>query len=73
VPSNIAEGKGRLTNKDTVVFLCHARGSLFEVNIQLLIAKHLGYISAAEAENAQQLSTEVGRLLSGLISFAAAA
>lgn len=73
VPSNVAEGKGRRTNKDTVVFLCHARGSLFEVNTQLLIAKHLGYIAAGEAESAQSLSAEVGRLLNGLISFAATA
>jgi four helix bundle protein len=32
VPSNIAEGKGRSTDKDMSLFLCHARGSLFELN-----------------------------------------
>lgn len=73
VPSNIAEGKGRSTDKDMSLFLCHARGSLFELNTQVLIAQHLEYMRPEEAETAGKLVAEVGRLLNGLISFAATA
>jgi four helix bundle protein len=37
VPSNIAEGKGRSSDKELIEFLCHSRGSLFEVETQLAI------------------------------------
>ncbi len=73
VPSNIAEGKGRSTDKDMSLFLCHARGSLFELNTQVLIAQHLEYMRPEEAETAGKLVAEVGRLPNGLISFAATA
>jgi four helix bundle protein len=35
VPSNIAEGKGRSSEKELVQFLCHSRGSLFEIETQI--------------------------------------
>jgi four helix bundle protein len=43
VPSNIAEGKGRSSDKELVLFLHHSRVSLVEVETQLLIAQELGY------------------------------
>ncbi len=43
VPSNIAEGKGHRSDKEFVHFLLHARGSLLEVQTQLLIAEELQY------------------------------
>ena len=43
VSSDIAEGKGRSSDKELVLFLHHARGSLLEVETQLLIAEGLRY------------------------------
>lgn len=67
VPSNIAEGKGRTSDREFVQFLCHARGSLFEVETQLRIAETLAYIDRAEAEATRRKSTRFGQLLNGLI------
>ena len=49
VPSNIAEGSGRSSKKEFAQFLCHARGSLLEVETQLEIARNLGYLSDKSA------------------------
>ena len=68
VPSNIAEGKGHRSNKEFVHFLLHARGSLLEVQTQLLIAEELQYIGKEEAERLLRLAEAVGRALSGLIN-----
>lgn len=46
VPSNLAEGKGRFSRKELVQFLFHARGSLMELETQILIASRLGYIDS---------------------------
>ena len=45
VPSNIAEGYGRNSEKSFSHFLDISRGSLFEIETQLIIAKELGFIS----------------------------
>jgi four helix bundle protein len=45
VPSNIAEGSGRQTPKDFANFLSIARGSLAEIDAQLVVAQRLGYVS----------------------------
>lgn len=45
VPSNIAEGAGRLSKKEYMQFLATARGSLCELETQVIIAQQLGYIS----------------------------
>lgn len=44
VPSNIAEGAGRSTNKDFRKFLFNSMGSLKEIETQLIISKKLKYI-----------------------------
>ncbi|PJJ10293.1 four helix bundle protein [Flavobacterium sp. 1] len=44
IPSNIAEGYGRNTDKSFSHFLDISRGSLFEIETQLLIANELGFI-----------------------------
>lgn len=68
VPSNIAEGKGHRSDRDFVRFLLHARGSLLELQTQLLIAAELAYLSNAEAESLLLAAEQVGRALSGLIN-----
>jgi four helix bundle protein len=67
VPSNIAEGKGRSTDRDRSLFFCHARGSLLELETQILIAQHLGYIAPSAAEKLLAKSTQLGRMLNALI------
>ena len=69
IPSNIAEGHARQTSKEFTQFLCIARGSLAELETQLLLAKELGYFNAVspqQLENAFQLSDEVSRMLYSL-------
>jgi len=44
IPSNIAEGKGRNSDKEFKKFLYIARGSLFELRTQLELARRLNYI-----------------------------
>ncbi len=50
MPSNIAEGKGHRSNKEFSHFLFHARGSLLELQTQLMIAEELQYFSKPEAK-----------------------
>lgn len=51
VPSNIAEGKGRLTDRDHAHFYSQARGSLLELETQILIAKRLNYLSQSVGDS----------------------
>jgi len=67
VPSDIAEGKGRLSKREFVQMLSRARGSLFEVVTQIEIGKNLRYVGDAEFEQVSKHCAEVGRLLNGLI------
>jgi four helix bundle protein len=67
VPSNIAEGKGRCTDKEFLLFLHHARGSVFEVETQLAIAGRLGYLTQADEQRIRTQAGEIARMLNGLI------
>lgn len=71
VTSNIAEGKGRTGNKELGHFLSNARGSLHELETQVLIAAHLGYFSANVEKDLLERIADIGRMLSGLMGFAA--
>jgi four helix bundle protein len=68
IPSNIAEGKGHRSNKEFVHFLFHARGSLLELQTQIMISEELQYLSKAETQRLLAQAEAVGRALSGLIS-----
>jgi four helix bundle protein len=67
VPSNIAEGKGRSSDKDLIHFLDNSRGSLFEIETQAAIARRLGYLSAEQSQTISSQTARVGQLLNGLI------
>jgi len=49
VPSNIAEGKSHYSNRDFVRFLRHSRGSLAEIETQVLIAEHRNIFDARKS------------------------
>jgi four helix bundle protein len=68
IPSNIAEGQAHYTNREFVRFLRLARGSLAEIETQLLIAQDRGYISKAATDILIGQTDELGRILSGLIN-----
>jgi four helix bundle protein len=67
VPSNIAEGKGRLSQKELRHFLGIARGSLFELETQLEIARRLGLITEEQHADLDRriamIGTGINRLL----------
>lgn len=65
VPSNIAEGAGRESNADFLRFLTISRGSLSELETQLLIAQRLNYV--ADVSEQLNKTKEVFMLLKGLI------
>ncbi len=67
IPSNIAEGDERGTNKDALRFLQIARGSLAELETQLSIAEDLGIIPQPVVVQIAAQLDEVARLLGGTI------
>ncbi len=66
VPSNIAEGHGRNSNKEFDHFLGIASGSLSELETQLILAQQLGYLTEETISPALQISSEIGKMLKGL-------
>ncbi|MDQ1155260.1 four helix bundle protein [Brevundimonas sp. SORGH_AS_0993] len=68
VPSNIAEGCARRSTPEFLRFLSIARGSLAEVETQLILAQRLAYIEEAALTRLLEAADEISRMLSGLIS-----
>lgn len=69
ISSNIAEGQGRCTTGEFRQFLGHARGSLLEVETQLVIARNLGFLDEQNHTILFERVAEIGRILNGLINF----
>src|SRR5271155_3748716 len=63
VASNIAEGQGRISRAEFRHFLGMARGSLIEMETQIVIAGNLGYVSQDTADRLAGCSGEVSRML----------
>ena len=68
VPSNIAEGKGRYSQKELIQFLYKARGSLLELETQICIAHDLDYLDEFTTQSLSMRTLEVARILNGLIN-----
>ncbi len=66
IPSNIAEGRGRQSNKEFVRFLQISLGSLFELQTQLELALEFDYVS--NIEDTLELSLEIEKMLNSLIT-----
>ena len=66
IPSNIAEGNGRESKSEYARFLGIAKGSLYETETQLEIARRLGYID--DLQETKTLTLAIRRMLISLIS-----
>lgn len=68
IPSNIAEGSARRSTREFIAFLHISRGSMAEVETQLLLAKGVGYISDERLAALQLRLDEVGRIMNAVIT-----
>ena len=68
IPSNIAEGQSRNSAKEFIQFLSIARGSLAELETQLLICTKVNILSEDNIAEAQNITTEVGKMIKGLMN-----
>jgi len=68
IASNIAEGYGRGSRGQFKQFLAIALGSYMELQTQLMIARRLGFVDSSDFERVESLASEVGRMLSAMLS-----
>lgn len=69
IPSNIAEGAARTSQKEFLYFLSNSQGSTSEVSTQLLIAYRLGFLSEQHHGELRANLDEIGRMISGLCGY----
>lgn len=67
IPSNIAEGHARKTRREMQRFANIAKGSLAELETQLIIAGELGYLTSESLRKTMRMTEEESRMLSGLL------
>lgn len=67
IPSNIAEGWGRGYTKNYIQYLKYARGSLLELETQIIIVQELDFISAASLNKIRELITEESKMINAFI------
>jgi len=67
VASNIAEAQGRFSFGESRQLLSQARGSLYEVDAQLIVCLRLGYVDGPRQSAIRRQVVDVARPLSGLI------
>ena len=69
IPSNLAEGCGRNYFKDSIQFFFVSRGSLYEIETQIIISFELGYINKDEQTAILEKIKACKRLLNGFINY----
>lgn len=69
IPSNIAEGQGRKSPGGFKYHTLIARGSLCELETQLLLAERLAYLECEKSRALQERMQLVGRLIGGLVRY----
>jgi four helix bundle protein len=67
IPSNIAEGRGRTSEKSFALFLTQARGSLYELGTQAELAGELGFATKDQAAIIAE-AAEISRMIHGLLA-----
>ncbi|OGD63499.1 hypothetical protein A2160_01005 [Candidatus Beckwithbacteria bacterium RBG_13_42_9] len=67
ISSNVAEGFSRQSKKEKIQFYFTAKGSLTELQNQLLLAKDVGYLSKRDFDECAQQTISVYKLFNGLI------
>lgn len=67
IPSNIAEGHGRFSDKELIRFLFISLGSAAELETQLILSKNLGFLIEVDFNLLQELDTEIMKMISALI------
>src|SRR5258707_13304353 len=68
VPSNIAEGYGRQATGEYRHHISIGRGSLLELETQILLARRLKYLQPADADSALKEIDEISRMLATLVA-----
>lgn len=68
VPSNIAEGRGRTSDKSFAIFLSQARGSLYELQTQVERAEDFGFLNKGQAEEIIAEAGEVCSMIHALLA-----
>jgi len=68
VPSNIAEGYGRQATGEYRHHLSMGRGSLLELETQILLRRRLKYLGSEEADSVLSEIEEISKMLATLIS-----
>jgi four helix bundle protein len=69
VMSNIAEGFGRSGNREFIRFLTYARGSILELETQLIVAQDVGFIDSNQFQHLSDQCSAIQGLLCGLIRY----
>ena len=69
IPSNLAEGDERESDKEAVRFFFIAKGSLAELRTQMDIAFRIGYISEKTFKTFEKGAIEIGKMIGALIKY----
>ncbi|MFD2568163.1 four helix bundle protein [Pseudotenacibaculum haliotis] len=67
VPSNIAEGSSRSSEKEFKRYLEISMGSLFELQTQIMLSNYKGYLNEEKLESIEKQTEELQKMISGFM------